>query len=92
MLVLNQTSTSYTWNSSTVVDGNNYRIKVVAIDSFNAVMAEDTSDSDFSIKNAADPSDPLGVIIIALGGISAVGIASGLFIRRRRRRRGGLIR
>jgi len=95
LLASNQTATSYTWNSSTVEDGDTYRIKVVVIDSFNAVMAEDTSDSDFSIINAAAGSEDLaGLIIVVLGGIFSVGAGGGLFIRRRRRqrrRRGGLI-
>ncbi len=42
--------TSFTWDTTTVIDGSDYLIKVIAVDT-EGVYAEDTSDSTFSIEN-----------------------------------------
>lgn len=71
--------TGYIWDTTTISDGSNYKIKVVAICSA-GLMAEDSSDNTFTIQNTVIATPGLTIILFP----AIIGV---IWIRRIRRKR-----
>jgi parallel beta-helix repeat protein len=65
LLVTGLTTTDYNWNTSTLVDGSSYLIKVVVTCSEGLIMVK-TSDRTFSIQNGFSLMDLTPLIIVAI--------------------------
>ena len=55
LIIDNITETSYVWDTTTIPDGGEYLVKVIADDG-HGLTAEDTSDATFVIQNTQPPS------------------------------------
>ncbi|MFX1563490.1 MAG: hypothetical protein ACFFDP_09300 [Promethearchaeota archaeon] len=75
------TTTSTSWDTTTVTDGSQYLVRVVAHDY--ELNGQDQSDADFSITNLPPPIPGFPFEAVALGLLFSMGL---VFVIRRRRR------
>jgi len=71
LIVTNITTTTFTWNTSTVIDGTNYLLKIEAEDGYGLSLIDLTDDS-FEIANNIFLTDP--IVIYPNGGEVLSGI------------------
>ncbi|MFX0206557.1 MAG: hypothetical protein ACFFDT_11280, partial [Candidatus Hodarchaeota archaeon] len=79
LIVSDLTTTTYTWNTTTVPDGSKYKIKVVTTSS-DGLTSENILEEVFSVHNTPPPLPDFSIFII---GVALIPIIPELYIGKR---------